>query len=94
MSRTQEPKVVSPLSHVVLTLDGELGKEVFQACMHSSPDDVLIMADAANIIRRDKFCESQIFDGNTSLECQESSVPTIFVRLVGMTLEDVKPNRA
>ena len=61
--------------------------------MHSSTDDVLVMADAAKRIRRVLFCESQIFDGDTSLECQESSVPTILVRLVSMLLEGGKPNR-
>ena len=61
--------------------------------MHSSTDDVLVMADAAKRIRRVLFCENQIFDGDTSLECQESSVPTILVRLVSMILEGGKPNR-
>ena len=76
----------------IALLFGELGKAVFQACMHSSTDDVLVMANAANRIRRVLFCESQIFDGDTSLECQESSVPTIIVRLVSMILEGGKPN--
>ena len=61
--------------------------------MHSSADGVLVMADAAKRIRRVLFCESQIFDGDTSLECQESSVPTILVRLVSMILEGGKQNR-
>ena len=74
-------------------MGGELGKAVFQACMHSSTDDVLVMANAAKRIRRVLFSESQIFDGDTSLECHESSVPTILVRLVSMILEGGKPNR-
>ena len=61
--------------------------------MHSSTDDVLVMVDAANRIGRVVFCESQIFNGDTSLECQESSIPTILVRLISMISEGRKPKR-
>ena len=79
-------------SHVVLTLDGELDKAVFKACMHSSTDDVLLMGGAAKRIRRVLFSESQIFDGDSSLECQEASAPAILIRLVSMILEARKPS--
>ena len=67
---------IGRINLIIALLFGELGKAVFQACMHSSTDDVLVMADA-----------------DTSLECQEFSVPTILVRLVSMILEGGKPNR-
>ena len=78
---------------VVLTLDGELGKAVFQACTHSSTDDIIVIADAAKRIRKVLFCQDKRFDGDTSVECQESSVPPILLRLVSMILEGGKPNR-
>ena len=58
---------IGRINLIIALLFGELGKAVFQACMHSSTDDVLVMADAAKRIRRVLFCESQIFDGDTSL---------------------------
>lgn len=83
----------STSSHVVLTLDGELGMALFQACIHSTVDDVLVIADATRRIRKVLSIENQIFDGDSSLECQESSVPKILIRLVSMILEGGKPDR-
>ena len=80
-------------SPVVLTLDGELGKAIFQTCMHSSFNDVLVMADAARRIRKVLFCNNQTFNGDTSYESQASSVPNILIRLISMILEGGKTDR-
>ena len=63
----------STSSRVVLTLDVELGKALFQACIHSTVDDVLVIADAARRTRKVLFCDNKTFDDDISLECQESN---------------------
>ena len=40
---------------VVLTLDGEIGKALFQASLYSSKDDFTVIADAARRIRKTLF---------------------------------------
>ena len=80
-------------SPVVLTLDGELGKAIFQAYIHSSFDDVLVMADVARRIRKVLFCDIQTFNSDTSFESQASSLPNILIRLISMILEGGKTDR-
>ena len=76
-----------------MTLDGELGKALFQACIHSTVDDVLVIACAARRIRKVSFCDNKTFDGDISLECQESSVPTLLIRLISLILVGGKPEK-
>ena len=54
----------STYSRVVLRLDGELGKALFQACIYSTVDGVLVTADAARRIRKVLFCDNKTFDGD------------------------------
>ena len=65
--------IIATQSPVVLTL----GKSIFQACMHSAVDNVLIMADVARRVREVIFCNNQTFNGDISFESQASSVPNI-----------------
>ena len=40
---------------ILISLDGEAGRALFEACENSCRDDILILAKAAQIIRRDIF---------------------------------------
>ena len=83
----------STSTRVVLTLDGDVGKALFQVCIHSTVDDVLVIADAARGIKKVLFCHNKTFDGDISSECQESSVPTLLIRLISLILVGGKPEK-
>ena len=72
---------------VVLTVDGEMGRAVFEACQYSSQDDGFILAKAAKIIRKDLFEKYVSFNGDLSINKAESSYPFSLKRLIMMILE-------
>jgi hypothetical protein len=51
---------------VLLTLDGAIGKAVFEASNISDKSDSMIICKAANIIRKHMFSVEERFDGNLS----------------------------
>ena len=61
---------------VAITVDGEMGRAVFEACQLSSQDDGFILARAAKIIRKDLSSKSK------------SSYPLSLKRLIIMMLEE------
>jgi len=75
---------------ILLTLNGAIGRAVFEASMRSTTDDGIILSQAANIIRTHLFSESQCFDGNLSVLNQKSSVPIHLLHLLGLILEGCK----
>ena len=75
--------------HVLLTLDGEIGKAMFEASLDSSQDEGIVLCRAAKIVRKYLFQDEIEFIGDTSTECQKSSVPTHLLHLIGMILEGV-----
>ena len=72
---------------VVLTLDGEMGRAVFEACHYSSQDGGFILAKAAKIIRKALFEKDVSFNGDLSINKAESSYPFSLKRLIMMILE-------
>ena len=48
----------------MLTLDREMGRALFEACKRNSLDDGILLAKAANIIRRELFLGDELFDGD------------------------------
>ena len=72
---------------IVLTLDGEMGRAVFEACQYSSQYDGFILAKAAKIIRQDLFEKDVSFNGDLSINKAESSYPFSLKRLIMMILE-------
>ena len=47
---------------ILLTLDREMGRALFEACKSTSLDDGIILAKAANIIRGELFLRDELFD--------------------------------
>ena len=70
----------------MLTLDGELVKALFQACIYSSTEDNVVIDDAARRIRKVLFLNDQTFNGDVSRQCHIESVPNILIRLVSLIL--------
>ena len=59
---------------VVLTLDGEMGRAIFEACQYSSQDDGFILAKATKIIRKDLFEKDVSFNGDLSINKQNQVI--------------------
>ena len=60
----------------VITVDGEMGRAVFEARQYSSQDDGFILAKAAKIISQDLFEKGVSSDGDLSINKAESSYPS------------------
>ena len=78
---------------IMITLDGELGKALFQACLNSNVDDSAVITDAARRIRKVLFLDKQTFDGDLSRNIHNLSVPPHILHLVSMILEGGTVNR-
>ena len=72
--------------HVLLTLYGELGRALFNACLSCCSDDGILLAKAAIIIRKDLRHEQQ-FNGDTSRERQFEGIPSSIFQLISLIIE-------
>ena len=75
---------------ILLTLDGQMGRALFEACGSSNHEDGMVIAKAASIIRRDMFIRDEIFDGDLSRKRQTLSVSSTLLQLVRLILEGGK----
>ena len=73
--------------YVLLTLDGEMGRALFDACLNSNRDDGLLLAKVAHMIRKDIFSQDEVFDGDLSKDRQLASVPSSLLQLVALIME-------
>ena len=77
---------------VTLTLDGEVGRALFQACLHSAIDDNTIIRDAARRIRNLLTNgDAETFDGDLSRERHNSTVPKLLVHFLTMVMDGYSP---
>ena len=72
---------------ILLTLDKDLGKALFEVCMSSAEGNGITLAKAAHIIRSYLFENDEIFDGDVSPHRRTNSIPTCLVQLIGLILE-------
>ena len=72
---------------ILLTLDREMGRALIEACKSTCLDDGIILAKAANIIRRELFLRDELFDGDISRTKQTDSVPLTLINLISLILE-------
>ena len=73
--------------YVFLTLDGVMGKALFEASCNSTTDEGIIICKAASIIRKHMFITDESFDDDLSTIRQKSSVPPHLLHLIGLILE-------
>ena len=72
--------------HILLTLKDEMGRAVFDACYSSTQDDGIIIAKAANIIRRLVFSIEVSFNGDLSQAKQTASVQNQLLQMMTLIL--------
>ena len=72
---------------ILLTLDTEMGRALFEACQNTSTDDGIILAKAAGIIRRNLLLKEEVFNGDISREKQAQSVHVSLVNLITLIME-------
>ena len=70
-----------------LVFKDDLGTAVHKACKQDADNDAIILARAANIVRRDMFKMKSEFTGSFGAHCQEESVPASLLALVTMVLK-------
>ncbi|XP_062605131.1 uncharacterized protein LOC134266937 [Saccostrea cucullata] len=71
---------------VLLAFNENIGSALKKACYQDTDNDGVCLARAANIVRRDMLKLKTTFSGSFEPHCQEQSVPTSLVALVGMIL--------
>ena len=74
----------------MVTLNGAIGRAVFEASLKSTIDEGVILSQTASIIRKHLFTKNECFDGNLSVNNQKSSVPIHLLHLLGLMLEECK----
>ena len=72
--------------NILLSLDGDVGKALFDACENSCSENSLALARAAWIIRSELFAASSI-DGDVSIEKQNDSVPFCLQQFMELLIE-------
>ena len=68
----------------VLVFDKDIGDAIRQVCSHDS--ELLALAKAAQLIRRELFQSNNSFNGTFSSECQDRAVPFLLKAFVSMVL--------
>ena len=71
---------------VLLICDKDIGSALRKACEHDADSDAFHLARAAKIVRKDMFKLKNQFNGSFEMKCQENSVLTSLLSLVGMLL--------
>ena len=75
---------------ILLTLNGAIGRAVFETSMKSTIDEGIILSQAASVIRKHLFTKNECFDDNLSVKNQKSLVPIHLLHLLGLILEECK----
>ena len=75
---------------ILLTLNGAIGRAVFEASMKSTIDEGIILSQAASIIRKHLFTKNECLDGNLSVNNHKPSVPIHLLHFLGLILEECK----
>ncbi|XP_014664507.1 PREDICTED: uncharacterized protein LOC106806883 [Priapulus caudatus] len=71
---------------VILVCNGDIGAALGKACGRDADNEAVLLASAANIVRRDMFKMKQDFRGSFDAHCQEELVPVSLLALVSMVL--------
>lgn len=67
---------------VLLTMDGDLGMALFNACSNLSTDDGFLLGKVAQLIRKDIFHHDSEFNSDLSKDRQINSVPKSLLHLM------------
>ena len=73
--------------YVLLTLNGELRRALFNACLSSCSDDGILLAKAAQIIRKYLLRHKQQFNGDMSKEREFEGIPSSIFQLISLLIE-------
>ena len=76
--------------YIILAFESDIGQAIKRACDKSCDSEALILAKAANIVRKELFemrASAEEFNGTFSDDCQSSSVPPSLTALVSMVHE-------
>ena len=72
---------------VLLTVDGDLGLALFNACNTSRTNNGFLLGKVAQLIRKDIFQHDSEFNGDLSRERQLDSVPKSLLHLMALIME-------
>ncbi len=72
---------------VYLVFKDDIGHALDKACNYDLDRDIVKLAQAAHIVRKDMFKTQLSFNGSFSDSCQEKSLPQLLLTLVSMILE-------
>ena len=69
---------------ILLTLDRQVGKALFNVTQNSHKDDSIMLPRVAKIKRKHMFDKEEILNGDLSREKQEDCVPSPLLRLISL----------
>ena len=72
---------------ILLTIESEMGRALFEESQSSSHDDGMIVAKAASVIRKQLFNNDEIYNGDLSRERQMTSIPQVLHHFIQFLLE-------
>ena len=72
---------------ILIMFEEDIGQGIKRACDQNLESDAIVLAKAAEIVRRDMFDMKYNFSGTFQEKCQEDSVPEKLKALVDMILE-------
>ena len=79
--------VTESSKYVLVTLMDELGRALFNACLSSCSDYGILLAKAAQIIRKDLLRHEQHFNGVISKERHFEEIPSSIFQLISLIIE-------
>ena len=74
-------------NHIDLAFDCDLSKAMLEISSHDCDSEVILLSQAAKILRRYTLDQNNNFTGSFSRDCQEESVPTILLTFMQMVLD-------
>ena len=74
--------------NVVLSVDDDVGRDIFEACENSKEDEIIILSKASKLIRKHLLqLDDMTFNGDSTPRRQNESVPDYLTKLISMILE-------
>ena len=73
--------------YVLLTLNSELRRALFNVCLSSYSDDGILLTKAARIIRKYLLRHKQQFNGDISREREFEGIPSSIFQLISLLIE-------
>ena len=74
--------------NVVLRVDDDVGRAIFEACENSKEDEIIILSKASKLIRKHLLqLDDMTFNGVSTTRRQNESVPDYLTKLISMILE-------